>query len=40
MKVLIKSGNTEKIKFFAEASRKAELYILAANYLQNLDWHN
>lgn len=40
MKVLIKSGNTEKIKFFATMSRTAELYILAANYLQNLDWHN
>jgi intraflagellar transport protein 140 len=40
MKVLIKSGDTEKIIFFAVISRQRELYILAANYLQNLDWRN
>jgi len=40
MKVLIKSGDTEKITFFANVSRKKEIYIMAANYLQTLDWHN
>ncbi|KAL9643912.1 hypothetical protein ABK040_013321 [Willaertia magna] len=40
MKVLIKSGDTEKIMLFAVLSRQKQLYILAANYLQSLDWHN
>merc|ERR1711918_195717 len=40
MKVLLKSGDTEKIIFFAGVSRHRDIYILAANYLQTLDWHN
>merc|ERR1712028_217053 len=40
MKCLLKSGDTEKIIFFAGVSRNQKIYILAANYLQNLDWHN
>jgi len=40
MKVLIKSGDTERITFFAGVSRQREIYIMAANYLQTLDWHN
>jgi intraflagellar transport protein 140 len=40
MKCLLKSGDTDKIIFFAGVSKRAEIYILAANYLQNLDWHN
>ena len=40
MKCLLKSGDTEKIIFFAGVSRNREIYILAANFLQNLDWHN
>jgi intraflagellar transport protein 140 len=40
MKCLLKSGDTEKIIFFADVSRNQKIYILAANYLQNLDWHN
>lgn len=40
MKCLLKSGDTEKIIFFAQVSRNREIYIFAANYLQNLDWHN
>lgn len=40
MKALLKSGDTEKIIFFAGVSRSPQIYILAANYLQNLDWHN
>ena len=40
MKCLLKSGDTEKIIFFAGVSRTREIYILAANYLQTLDWHS
>lgn len=39
LKCLIKSGDTDKIIFFAGVSRHAEIYTLAANYLQTLDWH-
>uniref|UniRef100_A0A452HFU7 Uncharacterized protein n=1 Tax=Gopherus agassizii TaxID=38772 RepID=A0A452HFU7_9SAUR len=38
MKALLKSGDTEKIVFFAGVSRQREIYIMAANYLQSLDW--
>lgn len=40
MKSLLKSGDTEKIIFFANVSRQKEIYIMAANYLQSLDWQN
>ncbi len=40
MKCLLKSGDTEKIVFFAGVSRQKEIYIMAANYLQSLDWRN
>ncbi|CAH0563779.1 unnamed protein product [Brassicogethes aeneus] len=40
MKALLKSGDTEKIVFFAGISRQREIYIMAANYLQSLDWQN
>jgi len=40
MKCLLRSGDTEKIIFFANHSRSKEIYVLAANYLQNLDWRN
>lgn len=40
MKALLKSGDTEKIVFFANVSRQKELFIMAANYLQSLDWRN
>eukprot|EP00002_Diphylleia_rotans_P014154 TRINITY_DN2751_c0_g1_i8.p1 TRINITY_DN2751_c0_g1~~TRINITY_DN2751_c0_g1_i8.p1 ORF type:complete len:1267 (-),score=275.99 TRINITY_DN2751_c0_g1_i8:1005-4805(-) len=40
MKALLRSGDTEKIVFFAGVSRQRELFILAANYLQSLDWRN
>ncbi len=39
LKCLIRSGDTDKIIFFAGVSRHAEIYTLAANYLQTLDWH-
>ncbi|XP_053936151.1 intraflagellar transport protein 140 homolog isoform X2 [Cuculus canorus] len=38
MRALLKSGDTEKIVFFAGVSRQSEIYIMAANYLQSLDW--
>ncbi|KAK8773533.1 hypothetical protein V5799_011934 [Amblyomma americanum] len=38
MRALLKSGDTRKIVFFANVSRLREIYILAANYLQTLDW--
>ena len=34
MKALLKSGDTEKIIFFAGVSRQKEIYVMAANYLQ------
>jgi len=40
MKSLLKSGNTDKIVFFANMSRQREVYIMAANYLQALDWQS
>lgn len=40
MKVLLKSGDVDKVIFFAGVSRQKEIYIMAANYLQTLDWHN
>lgn len=40
MKSLLKSGNTEKIIFFANMSRQHEVYIMAANYLQSLNWQD
>ncbi|XP_024391640.1 uncharacterized protein [Physcomitrium patens] len=38
-KALLKSGDTERIIFFAHVSRQKEIFVLAANYLQTLDWH-
>ena len=38
MKALLKSGDTEKIVFFATVSRQKEIYVMAAHYLQSLDW--
>ena len=38
MKALLKSGDTEKIVFFANVSRQREIYVMAGHYLQSLDW--
>uniref|UniRef100_A0AAV2LG90 Intraflagellar transport protein 140 n=1 Tax=Knipowitschia caucasica TaxID=637954 RepID=A0AAV2LG90_KNICA len=38
MRALLKSGDTEKIVFFANVCRHKDLFIMAANYLQSLDW--
>lgn len=40
MSALLKSGNMEKIVLFANVSRQKEIFIMAANYLQSLDWRN
>jgi intraflagellar transport protein 140 len=40
MKSLLKSGDTDKIVFFAGMSRQKEIYVMAANYLQSMDWQN
>lgn len=40
MRALLKSGDTEKIIFFAGVSRQKEIYVMTANYLQSLDWRN
>jgi len=40
MKCLLQSGDTEKIIFFAGTARQPDIYVLAGNYLQSLDWHN
>lgn len=38
MRSLLKSGDTEKIIFFAKKAHNKEIYILAANFLQTLNW--
>ncbi|KPA84519.1 hypothetical protein ABB37_01064 [Leptomonas pyrrhocoris] len=38
MKMLMRGGETEKVIFFANHSRNAEIYTLAANYLQSQNW--
>ncbi|KAI9098081.1 hypothetical protein DFS34DRAFT_619554 [Phlyctochytrium arcticum] len=42
MRALLKSGDTEKILFFANVSgpKQREIFVLAANYLQTMDWRN
>ncbi|KAI8620888.1 hypothetical protein BC830DRAFT_1096659 [Chytriomyces sp. MP71] len=42
MKCLLKSGDTDRIIFFANVSgpKQKEIYVIAANYLQTLDWRN
>jgi intraflagellar transport protein 140 len=40
MKSLLKSGDTDKIIFFANVSRQRDIYVMAANYLQSLDWRS
>ncbi|KAG2490014.1 hypothetical protein HYH03_011479 [Edaphochlamys debaryana] len=40
MKALLRSGDAEKIIFFAGVSRQKDIYLMAANYLQTLSWHS
>ncbi|ODN03568.1 hypothetical protein Ocin01_03073 [Orchesella cincta] len=39
MKSLLKSGDTEKIIFYANICRHREIYVMAANYMQTLDFN-
>jgi intraflagellar transport protein 140 len=38
MKSLMKSGDTQRVIFFANIQKQSETYKMAANYLQTLDW--
>uniref|UniRef100_UPI00358F9C54 intraflagellar transport protein 140 homolog n=1 Tax=Myxine glutinosa TaxID=7769 RepID=UPI00358F9C54 len=40
IRALMKSGDTEKIIFFANVAKHKEVYIMAGNYLQSLEWRN
>ncbi|GMH43478.1 hypothetical protein BSKO_11400 [Bryopsis sp. KO-2023] len=40
MKALVKSGDKDRVIMFATRSRQREVYMMAANYLQMMDWHN
>merc|ERR1712000_647960 len=40
MRSLLRCGDTDKIIFFANKCRQKEVYVMAANYLQSLDWRN
>ena len=38
MRALLKSGDTNRIVYYANSSKQRNLYVMAANYLQSLDW--
>ena len=38
MKALMKSGDTQRVIFFTNIQKQRDTYIMAANYLQSLDW--
>ena len=38
MRALLRGGDTEKIMFFAKKCRQKDVYVMAANYLQSLNW--
>jgi intraflagellar transport protein 140 len=38
LKCLVLSGDTDKVIYYAQVCRSKEIYILAANYLQTLNW--
>ncbi|XRB23736.1 IFT140 protein [Pseudoscourfieldia marina] len=40
LKALMRGGDAEKVMFFANVSRQRDVYVMAANYLQTLDWHS
>mmetsp|Transcript_12565 Transcript_12565/g.18828 ORF Transcript_12565/g.18828 Transcript_12565/m.18828 type:complete len:863 (+) Transcript_12565:2-2590(+) len=40
LRCLLKGGDTKNIIYYASTSRNRDIYILAANYLQSLDWHS
>uniref|UniRef100_A0A8R1EBN2 Intraflagellar transport protein 140 homolog n=1 Tax=Caenorhabditis japonica TaxID=281687 RepID=A0A8R1EBN2_CAEJA len=40
MRALLKSGDVQKIRFFANTARNKEIYILAANFMQTTNWQD
>lgn len=40
MKCLLKSGDVKAVTGYAQNARQPEVYVLAANFLQNQNWHN
>lgn len=40
LRCLLKSGDTKNIIYYASVSRNRDIYILASNYLQSLDWQS
>ncbi|CAM9516830.1 unnamed protein product, partial [Phaeothamnion confervicola] len=40
IKCLLRSGDTENVLYYARKSRSADVYVVAANYLQSLSWHD
>lgn len=38
MRALLKSGDTEKIVNFANIARSKDIFVMAANYLQTVNW--
>jgi intraflagellar transport protein 140 len=39
-KCLLKLGDLEKIVYYANTAKVPHIYVMAANYLQNAQWHN
>ena len=39
-KCLLRLGDVDRIKQFANTAKNSQIYVLAANFLQNSDWHN
>ena len=39
-KCLIRLGDVEKIKQYANTAKNPQIFVLAANFMQNTDWHN
>ena len=39
-KCLLRLGDVEKIKQYANTAKQSQIFILAANFMQNTDWHN
>lgn len=39
-KCLLRLGDVEKITYYAKMAKNAQIFVMAANYLQNTNWHN
>ena len=39
-KCLLKLGDIEKITYYAQMAKNQQIYIFAANFLQNTNWHS